>query len=132
MNYNPFNDEPKELMSESLQESFSSDSQAQDIENIFIVVSLVLEDNSLLTGNLIGVEFGENPKIDMKVLTKKTFLFINEILKKQLNIKSIVMIHGDEVIEMPGIFKIGNLKIVEMDYQNRACVLAVDLFKIHP
>jgi len=132
MNYTLPDSEPKELMSESLQESFPSDVEQQDIEDIFIVISLILEDNSMLSGNLLGIEFGENPKIDMKVLTKNGFLFINKLLKKQPNIKSVIMIHGKDAIEISGLFKIGNLKIVEMDYQNRACVLAIDLFKDCP
>ena len=47
-------------------------------------------------------------------------------------VKLIYLTCAEEVIEIPGPFKLNCLKIVEMDYQNRACVLAIDLFKDCP
>lgn len=130
MNYDPFDSEPKELMSESLQDAFPSAKQdINDLENIFILASLSFEDGSMLTGNILGIEFGQNPKIDIKILTQKVFKFIGNILSSQKRIKSVYLTHADEIVELSGPFKINNLKIVEMDYENRACVLAIDLFK---
>jgi hypothetical protein len=128
MSYNPLDVEPKELISESLQDVFSNETQVNKLENIFIVVSLVFEDGSMLTGNMLGIEFGDNPKLDIKALTQNCFTFIGEVIKFKKRIKSIYLIHGEEVIEVPGLFSVNCLKIIEMDYQNRACVLAVDLF----
>jgi hypothetical protein len=133
MSYNPLNVEPKELISESLQDAFSNEeTQTNELENIFIVASLTFEDGSMLTGNMLGIEFGDNPKLDVKVLTQNCFTFIGEVIRSKKRIKSIYLIHGEEVIEVPGPFNVNCLKIIEMDYQNRACVLAVDLFKDHP
>ena len=81
---------------------------------------------------MLGIEFGDNPKLDVKVLTQNCFTFISEVIRSKKRIKSIYLIHGEEVIEVPGPFNVNCLKIIEMDYQNRACVLAVDLFKDRP
>lgn len=133
MNYNPLDDEPKELMSDSLQDSFpSEEQQLEELKNIFIVASLAFEDGEDITGNMLGIEFGDNPKLDVKVLTESTFKFIGTTLLTKKNVSSILLIHANEMIKIPGPFRIGSLKIVEMDYENRACVLAIDLFKDCP
>ena len=133
MSYNPFQAEPKELMSDSLRETFiAEENQLTELENTFILASLVFEDGTSLIGNILGIEFGDNPKLDVKILTQNCFKFINNVLFARNLIKSIYLTCAEEVIEIPGPFKLNCLKIVEMDYQNRACVLAIDLFKDCP
>jgi hypothetical protein len=133
MSYNPFDVEPNELVSESLQDMLpNEETSTTELENIFILVSLLLEDGPILNGNLLGIEFGDNPRLDIKVLTQNCFNFISEIIKDKKKVKSVYLIHGDEVIEVSGPFSVSCLKIVEMDYQNRACVLAIDLSDNRP
>lgn len=133
MSYNPFQAEPKELMSDSLRETFiAEENQLTELENTFILASLVFEDGTSLIGNILGIEFGDNPKLDVKILTQNCFKFINNMLFARNLVKSIYLTCAEEVIEIPGPFKLNCLKIVEMDYQNRACVLAIDLFKDCP
>ena len=133
MSYNPFQAEPKELMSDSLRETFiAEENQLTELENTFILASLVFEDGTSLIGNILGIEFGDNPKLDVKILTQNCFKFINNVLFARNLVKSIYLTCAEEVIEIPGPFKLNCLKIVEMDYQNRACVLAIDLFKDCP
>lgn len=133
MSYNPFQAEPKELMSDSLRETFiAEENQLAELENTFILASLIFEDGTSLMGNILGIEFGDNPKLDVKILTQNCFKFINNMLFARNLIKSIYLTCAEEVIEIPGPFKLNCLKIVEMDYQNRACVLAIDLFKDRP
>lgn len=134
MNYNPFDEEPKELMSDSLQDILqTNEQQIEEIKSIFILACLNLgEGVDELIGNLLGIEFGMNPRLDIKVSTDKTFKFIANQLSSPKDVKSVLLIHANEAIQIPGPFKINNLKIVEMDYENRACVLAVDLFKDCP
>ena len=133
MSYNPFQAEPKELMSDSLRETFiAEENQLAELENTFILASLVFEDGTSLIGNILGIEFGDNPKLDVKILTQNCFKFINNMLFARNLVKSIYLTCAEEVIERPGPFKLNCLKIVEMDYQNRACVLAIDLFKDCP
>ena len=133
MSYNPFQAEPKELMSDSLRETFiAEENQLTELENTFILASLVFEDGTSLIGNILGIEFGDNPKLDVKILTQNCFKFINNMLFARNLVKLIYLTCAEEVIEIPGPFKLNCLKIVEMDYQNRACVLAIDLFKDCP
>ena len=133
MSYNPFQAEPKELMSDSLRETFiAEENQLAELENTFILASLIFEDGTSLMGNILGIEFGDNPKLDVKILTQNCFKFINNMLFARNLIKSIYLTCAEEVIEIPRPFKLNCLKIVEMDYQNRACVLAIDLFKDRP
>lgn len=133
MSYSPFQAEPKELMSDSLRETFiAEENQLAELENTFILASLVFEDGTSLIGNILGIEFGDNPKLDVKILTQNCFKFINNVLFARNLIKSIYLTCAEEVIAIPGPFKLNCLKIVEMDYQNRACVLAIDLFKDCP
>jgi len=132
MNFNLF-DEPKEMMSESLQDSLQKpQTNTQELESIFLGVSLVLESGEMLMGNLVGVELGDNPKIDMKVLTKNCFEFIGKNILTKQKVLHLMLGHDGELIRVSGPFNITIFKIVEMDYQNRACVLAIDLFKDCP
>jgi len=132
MNFNLF-DEPKEMMSESLQDSLQEpQTNIQELESIFLGVSLILESGEMLMGNLVGVELSDNPKIDMKVLTKNCFEFIGKNILTKQKVLHLILSHGGELIRVSGPFNITIFKIVEMDYQNRACVLAIDLFKDCP
>lgn len=128
MSYDPLNVEPKELMSDSLHELLNEEQQAQAYE-IFILISLALNDGSLVTGNLLGIELIGGLKIDFKLLTRNAFEFINKILIEKKEINSIYLNYSDDVVELQGKHEISCLKIVEMDYENRACILAIDLLK---
>jgi hypothetical protein len=131
MSYNPLYVEPKELISESLQDAFDS-TQETKLEDQLILASLVINNDELFTGKLLGVEFGDNPKLDIKALTQKSFEFIGSNLLTKKKIYSLILTLGEAMIQVPGPFNIVNLKIIEIDYENKTCVLAIDLFKDQP
>ena len=82
-------------------------------------------------GNLVGIEFGSNPKIDMRVSLKDAFNFVGNILVNEYNkrSRSIILAHSGEVINIPGPYRIANAKIIEVDPVNKLCILAIDLIK---
>jgi len=132
MNFDQFNTEPKLLVSDSLQDSLNEE-QTSQIDDMFISVAIVTEqrENSLI-GNLVGIEFSENPKIDVKSSLKNAFSFVGSVLlNKNLRIcDSIMLMHNVSSIKMSGPFQILNAKIIEIDPSNYCCVLAIDLIKI--
>lgn len=130
MNYNPLDVKPKELISESLEGVL--DPLEEQLENFIILGSLVFSKEEIFTGSLLAVEFGDNPKIDIKAMVKKSFEFIGSNLLTKRKVHSLVLSMGEEIIQIPGPFSISNLKIVETDYENKTCVLAIDLFKEQP
>ena len=120
------------MVSDSLQGVLSN----EDIEKFgqrYISTAIVVDPIDLsLTGNLVGIEFGVNPKLDIKVLISEVFKFIGGILvdDKRRIASNILLNLGDDSIVISGPFKILNAKIIEIDSINQLCVLAIDLFKI--
>jgi hypothetical protein len=132
MNFDQFNTEPKLLVSDSLQDSLNEE-QTSQIDDLFISAAIVTEqkENSLI-GNLVGIEFSENPKIDIKSSLKNAFSFVGSVLLNE-NLRicdSVVLMHNVNSIKIPGPFQILNAKIIEIDPSNYCCVLAIDLIKI--
>jgi len=130
MSYNPIDVDPKELVSDSLHDVFAEDLKALD--DYFILASLVIDEENILTGTIVGVEFGENPKLDFKVSTRSCFEFIGKKLLRQCKVKDLFLNFANDSVRVSGPFLITSFKIIEMDYENKACVLAVDLFKDRP
>ena len=120
------------MVSDSLQGVLSN----EDIEKFgqrYISAAIVVDPIDLsLTGNLVGIEFGVNPKLDIKVLISEVFKFIGGILvdDKRRVASNILLNLGDDSVVISGPFKILNAKIIEIDSINQLCVLAIDLFKI--
>ena len=131
MSYNQFNVEPKELISDSLQDVFESPEDSK-VEDLFILASLVISQDELFTGNLLAIEMGDNPKLDIKTLIQKCFKFIGSTMLTKKQVHSLVLSCGEDIIQVHGPFKISSLKIVEMDYEHQTCVLAIDLSKCQP
>lgn len=128
MNFDEINTEPKLMVSESLQDSFTADEVSQ-YHDMFITTALQI-DEELITGNLVGVEFGVNPKLDIKIPLATAFEFIgNTLLTTNLTVRAIVMMLGEKTLSIPGPYRIFNAKIIEIEPENRLCVFAIDLIK---
>lgn len=129
MNFNSLNTQPKLLISDALKGVLSEDELSQ-IDDMFITVALICSSADFtLAGNLMGIEFGENPKIDIKVPLKNAFNFIGTLQNNKNVISSIVMMLAEDTIKIVGPFNIVNTKIVEIDSSNKLCILAIDLIK---
>jgi len=129
--FDKINTEPKLLVSDSLQGSLSEEELGQ-VDDIFITAVIVVDPKEFsLMGNLVGIEFGSNPKIDMRVSLKDAFNFVGNILVNEYNkrSRSIILAHSGEVINIPGPYRIANAKIIEVDPVNKLCILAIDLIK---
>lgn len=124
------NAEPKLLISESLQDVLPEDDLAQ-IDEMFISAAVVIDAKSpMLVGNLIGIEFGEFVKIDVKVPIRMAFEFVSMLLKEKKNAQFAALMLADETSKVPGPFSISNIKIVEVDPSNKLCVVAIDLARV--
>ncbi len=122
------------MVSDALKDALSEDQLDQDqVEEMFISVALVTEPkNSSLTGNLIGIEFGKNPKIDLKTSLKEAFDFIGRVASGDIcnkKVNSLILLLGEKSILVSGPFAMTGIKIIEIDSTNKLCVLAVDLTK---
>lgn len=128
MTFYPFNVDPKELTSDSLQGVLP-----EDVKDIFVMAAIVLrpKTNSLV-GTLAGVEFGDAIRLDMKVSLKDAFKFISTTLvdKEKREIDGVILTLGEEVVTLSDSFCIRSAKIVEIDSANKICILAIDLFKV--
>jgi transcription antitermination factor NusG len=135
MNSNFIDQEPKLMMSDSLQDVVDDEAAAKMYEEMFITTALVTEakENSLI-GSLVGVDLAIQTKIDLKVSLGEAFNFLSNVLLNDNNrkLRTIIMNLGDKVTQLSGPFNITSTKIVEIDPSNKTCVLAVDLIKDVP
>jgi len=123
--------DPKLLISDSLKESFLED-KIDEINDTFITVVIVTDPETFsIMGNLVGVDFGNNIKLDIKISLKEAFSFIgNALLDKQnKKLKSLILAYNTETINIQGPYKITSTKIIEIDVINKLCILAIDLIK---
>lgn len=123
---------PKELISDSLHDAFEPEQQRVNLIDQLMMVSLVVNKDYFISGSLLGLDMSENPRIDVKALITKSFDFIKNIVLNQERIHSLVLTLGDDFTQVTGPFKISSIKILETDYENRTCVLAIDLLKVQP
>jgi hypothetical protein len=132
MNFNPSGLEPKQLVSDSLQNVLSEEELVQ-IEDMFITVVVVIEPRECsLMGNLVGVDFGQTLKIDLKVSLKDAYKFIGNVLvnEKTRRSTSIILTHCGDITNISGPFNVASSKIIEIDPTNKMCIVAIDLIKI--
>jgi len=129
MTYSQFDTPPKELVSDSLQDAFEIKKNTNDH---FMMASLVVNKDYFFSGVLLGIDVTNDPRLDIKTTTNKGFNFIKNISLTKNPIHSLVITLGDELAVFPGPFVANTVKILETDYENRTCVLAIDLFKIQP
>lgn len=132
MNYDLLNAEPKELMSDSLRDLFDEENSIKQLENNFILVSIEVEDQEEIVGSLVGIELGDNPKLDLKVLTKKAFELINNVLIEKKKIANLYLSHDTNIIKWSGPFNVNYLKIIDIDCERQTSILAIDLSKNEP
>lgn len=131
MNFNQFDTPPKELMSDSLQDAFEPDNKA-NLSDQLIMVALIINKDYFFSGSLLGIEISDNPRLDIKILISKGFEFIKNIALAKEQVHSLMVTLGDDATLVSGPFSVSSVKIIETDYENRTCVLAVDLLKVQP
>lgn len=128
MTFYPFDVDPKELTSDSLQGVLP-----EDVKDIFVMAAIVLrpKTNSLV-GTLAGIEFGDTIRLDVKVSLKDAFKFLGLTLtdKEKREIDGVILTLGEEVVSLSEVLYIHSAKIVEIDSANKICILAIDLFKV--
>lgn len=123
-----FNTEPKMLLSDSLQGMLPEDDLAQ-LDEMFISVAVVVDATSpMLMGNLVGIEFGDVVKIDMRIPIRMAFEFVAEYMKDcKKPAKFAAVMLAEDTVKVPGPFSISSFKIVDVDSSNKLCVVAIDL-----
>jgi len=135
MNSNFIDQEPKLMMSDSLQDVVDDETATKMYEEMFITTALVTKakENSLI-GSLVGIDLAAQTKIDIKVSLAAAFNFVSNMLKNEDGkiLKTVIMTLGDRITDVSGPYKITGTKIVEIDPSNKSCVLAVDLIKDIP
>lgn len=135
MNFDQLNAEPKLLVSDSLKDVLPED-QLDQVDEMFISIAVVVDPrDASLTGNLSAVEFGENPKIDVKTSLKEAFRFIGHVVSNKhtgKEVNSLILLLGEDSISIPGPFKMSGVKIVDVDSSSKLCILAIDLIKDTP
>lgn len=131
MNFNQFDTPPKELISDSLHDAFEPENKV-NLNDQLIMVALVVNKDYFFSGSLLGIEISDNPKLDIKTLIKKGFEFIKDVALVKKQIHSLFVTLGDDSSIVSGPFNISSVKIIETDYENRTCVLAIDLLKVQP
>jgi hypothetical protein len=102
------------------------------LDEMFVTVAVVVDATSpMLMGNLVGIEFGEVLKIDMKIPIRMAFEFVAMLMnepKKPAKFAALML--AEDTVKVPGPFGVTNVKIVDVDSSNKLCVVAVDLVKI--
>lgn len=135
MNIDHFSTEPKLLVSDVLKDVLTEE-QLEQVDEMFISVAIITKPkNSSLTDNLVGIELGKNPKIDIKTSIKDAFYFISKLVTNEFfnnEASSLVLLFGREITTIPGPFLMNSVKIVDIDSSNQLCVLAIDLVKDAP
>ena len=135
MNFDQFNTSPKLLVSDSLKDSLHEDRPDQ-VDVTFISIAIVTEPREFsLTGNLVGIEFAESPKIDLRTSLREAFTFISNVTTNKNHnkkVNSLILLFGEESTSIPGPFTMAGIKIVDIDVSNGLGVLVIDLFKCVP
>lgn len=129
--------EPKEMMSESLQDVMPTEEMVKAFHETFISVLLVLDDrDKCLVGNLVGIELLESNsrgiKMDVRAGLTDVYRFVTNLAVDDScrKLETIILSLADEHTKMPGPYLISGAKIIDIDSSNRLCVLAVDVEKI--
>jgi hypothetical protein len=129
---NFLNQEPKLLVSDSLKESFLEESEQKSFDSFITAAFVTIPKSNSLIGSLVGVEFAENPKFDIKASLYDAFSFITNVLTSSNNqkVQMVILSLGEKDTNLMGPFQISNAKIVEINPINKTCVLAIDLIRI--
>lgn len=129
--------EPKEMMSESLQDVMPTEEMVKAFHETFISVLLVLDDrDKCLVGNLVGIELLESNsrgiKMDVRAGLTDVYRFVTNLAVDDScrKLETIILSLADEHTKMPGPYLISGAKIIDIDSSSRLCVLAVDVEKI--
>lgn len=124
--------EPKLMMSDSLQEVVSPEEVASLYDSMFISIVLVPNnhDQSLM-GSLVGIEATKNTKVDLRVSLENAFNFFSNFTKDENEkiLDKVILSFNGKISIMNGPFAVTNIKIIEINPEAKSCVLAVDLIK---
>ena len=129
MNYS---DQNTLLMSESLKgmipELESSEDDLSELESNYIIAILHFDQKKYLIGNLVSASFEDAKKLDIKANLQEVFSLLKSLLfDASFKCNSIELHLGEEIIDLKKSYKVTNLKIMELDHQNKSCILAIDL-----
>lgn len=129
--------EPKEMMSESLQDVMPTEEMVKTFQETFISVLLVLDDREkCLVGNLVGIELfessGRGIKMDVRAGLADVYRFVANLIvdDRCRKLEMIILSLADDHTKMPGPYVINGAKIIDIDASSRLCILAVDVEKI--
>lgn len=131
MNFNSER-QPRLLYSDSLEGNLPDEIFDEIFESGISVVIVTENKEDFIIGTLVGVEFSENLKIDIKISIEHVFNFVTSILSDvtKRKVKNVILSLGEEIANFSGPYNIKSAKIIEIDVPNKSCVLAVDLFKV--
>jgi len=123
----------KLLMSDSLKGTVPEfeDAEVGEQSKNFIIAILEIVINKSKTeplmGSLVGIELGDNVKIDFKMLLSDAFSTIGLFNQGKIDINSIQLHLLNDVMYIDGPFKITSMKLIDIDQTLQLCVLAIDL-----
>jgi len=125
--------QPRELISEDLEGVLPDDEDEQSLQqpHFVVVVFAAPERDHSIMGHLVGIEFSDCLKVDIRASLDSSFKFISEVLVSKENrlLSSVILNLGPEVTNLPGPFYMSNTKIVDIDPVAKTCIMAVDLIK---
>lgn len=131
MNFNSEDQKSRLLYSDSLQGNLPDEFLDEVFESSISAAIVTEKQENSAMGILVGVEFAENPKVDIKISIENAFSFMSNVLSEEKNrtAKQIIFALGERAVNFSGPYTIRSTKIVEIDIANKSCVLAVDLIK---
>jgi hypothetical protein len=100
-------------------------------EESFVVAALDF-DFDLIVGSLSGIsiENTASAKIDIQVSLNEAYSVVKNFSTSGLSCRVLYLRFGNDEFCMEGPFQVISSKIMELDRQNKMCVLGVDLIKV--
>lgn len=131
MNFSSESQKSRIMYSDSLHGNLPDELLEEAFKSTISAVLIVDPKEASIMGTLVGIEFSENPKVDIKISLENVFDFITNVLSNVSEAKSsgIILSLGDRIASFQGVYDIRSAKIVEIDIVNKSCVLAIDLIK---
>ena len=129
--------EDRLLMSESLEGNVPDlEDEKQTFsryEDAFLIGVLemtgILPDDSPIVGKLIGIANEEVIKIDLKISLNIAYKIMKMSFEKILVVNGFQVHHGKEFMRRLGPFTVKSPRLMDIDHEIRACVIALDLVR---
>lgn len=121
------------IMSDSLRGRIQ-DLEQEDLQNSddnSFVAALEFEFD-LILGNLSGISIENNCqclKVDICTSLNEAYQVIKEVSNSKLSCRVFYLRLGSDELCIEGPFEVSSAKMLEIDRQNKLCVLGVDLIK---